>query len=267
MIYNKLFHELGEWPADLRYQSFTVNPALTHLLQVHALLLGEEGCTSQQPWYILPDNSAHLVFCLFKTRNGFRTRLRLIGPRTRHIFINRSGRHLTFMTSFRPGALSLILGNSVHELVDHAVDASDCLDIDGSVLEQMKQFAVAGNAQAIKETIESVLLIQSLNSGCQLLPLVSEFLRHKYAGVYHVSRIAANIGVTERHLRNVVKKSIGHPPKLVLQIQRFAHSLELSNTTDDWSGIAYNSGYYDQSHMIADFQRMIGTSPERLFAS
>ena len=80
-----------------------------------------------------------------------------------------------------------------------------------------------------------------------------------------VRELARQTGVSERHFRSLCYQFIGHSPKEILQISRFTHSMVLSNQTREWSSIAFEAGYYDQSHMIAAFQKMCGTSPEKLF--
>ena len=136
MMYNKLLHELGDWENALHYESLPVNSRLDSLIQSHILLTGEHQSLSEKPWYILPDNSAHLIFYLLKRGNAFSSEIRLIGPRTKHKIISRKGRCLTFLTSFKPGGLSLVLGKGIREFVDNAVDATSLFDVGADIQEK-----------------------------------------------------------------------------------------------------------------------------------
>lgn len=265
MRYNRQLHELGDWQDAMNISSFPVSPLLSDTIESYSLLLGEDGFASAKPWYILPDNSGCLIFYLFEDKGVLRPSLRLIGPRTEHKIINRAGRKVTFIAYFKPGGLYRVLDHSILDLVDNAHNASDFLKIDNRYLETLHQAAEQLNWSLIKATLESIILDNQRERSQHTSAIVDEFLRRRYKLTPNVSEMAREIGVTERHLRNLVRERVGHSPKLVLQIERFTRSLELRNKDVDWSTIAFQSGYYDQSHMIADFQRMIAISPQKLY--
>jgi AraC-like DNA-binding protein len=51
-------------------------------------------------------------------------------------------------------------------------------------------------------------------------------------------------------------------PKLFARLLRFEHALELADGGGvGWAEIAQRCGYYDQAHMIGDFQQFAGHSP------
>ena len=60
--------------------------------------------------------------------------------------------------------------------------------------------------------------------------------------------IASQVGVTPRHFSNVV---------------RFRSVFDKLNGRDrpDWTALANDAGYFDQSHMNRDFRRFLGVSP------
>jgi AraC-like DNA-binding protein len=51
--------------------------------------------------------------------------------------------------------------------------------------------------------------------------------------------------------------------RLAARILRFQHAVELASAADGlgWAEIAHGSGYYDQAHMVRDFQQFTGHSP------
>lgn len=83
----------------------------------------------------------------------------------------------------------------------------------------------------------------------------------------NVTSIANKLGVSERGLQKISYKYYGLPPKTVLRIKRLHESLKLatSGSLPSYSQVAIESGYYDQSHMNAEYQRMIGHTPKQLF--
>lgn len=70
--------------------------------------------------------------------------------------------------------------------------------------------------------------------------------------------------VSERHFRRVFKKVIGVSPKYYCKIIQLATVFDLLNTSEKEKlhHLALDCGYYDQSHFIRDFQKLIGNSPE-----
>lgn len=70
--------------------------------------------------------------------------------------------------------------------------------------------------------------------------------------------------VSARHFRRIFKKVIGVSPKYYCKIIQLATVFQLLNTSEKEKlhHLALDCGYYDQSHFIRDFQKLIGKSPE-----
>jgi AraC-like DNA-binding protein len=79
-----------------------------------------------------------------------------------------------------------------------------------------------------------------------------------------VRDIAKNLGLSERRFIQVFKSEVGVTPKLFSRVQRFQRAranIHRQEETPDWAGIALECGYFDQSHLIRDFQEFSGMSP------
>ncbi|MGM1057448.1 MAG: helix-turn-helix domain-containing protein [Bacteroidota bacterium] len=70
--------------------------------------------------------------------------------------------------------------------------------------------------------------------------------------------------LTARHYRRIFKKVIGVSPKYYCKVIQLATVFELLNNSEEEKlhHLALDCGYYDQSHFIHDFQKLIGNSPE-----
>lgn len=71
-------------------------------------------------------------------------------------------------------------------------------------------------------------------------------------------------------LRQFERKSLSHvgmSPKLFSRLSRFliAYMMKENNPKLHWTSIAYNCGYYDQMHLIRDFKKFLGLSPQLAF--
>ena len=70
---------------------------------------------------------------------------------------------------------------------------------------------------------------------------------------------------TQKHLIGQFKKYIGLTPKVLHRILRFNEILQKIHLKEqlDWSQIAYQFGYADQSHFIKEFREFSGFSPQQ----
>lgn len=78
-----------------------------------------------------------------------------------------------------------------------------------------------------------------------------------------VSKAADFLAISRITLERQIRKSFGIPPKSLARIQRFYRALSALPQTEA-AAIAIDTGYYDQSHMIAEFRSMSGHTPATL---
>lgn len=71
-------------------------------------------------------------------------------------------------------------------------------------------------------------------------------------------------GISNRHFRRVFKEVIGLTPKYFCKVIQLNTVFELLKSDDPEKihHLALDCGYYDQSHFINDFNKLIGESPE-----
>jgi AraC-like DNA-binding protein len=81
----------------------------------------------------------------------------------------------------------------------------------------------------------------------------------------NVNAVAADLGVSERHLRRVFRETIGVSPKAFAKLTRFHRALGAArqDVHTGWASIAA-AGYYDQAHLIAEFRTIAGVTPRAL---
>src|SRR5690606_667258 len=80
-------------------------------------------------------------------------------------------------------------------------------------------------------------------------------------GEARIDRVAAQLGVTDRHLRRAFHEHVGVGPKEYVRSVRLQRVVRLATTSNDWGRIAVDAGYYDQAHLIADFRQLVGVTP------
>ena len=81
-------------------------------------------------------------------------------------------------------------------------------------------------------------------------------------GNVRVDRLCNELGVSRKHLNTLYKRAVGISPKTFARLTRFRAVVErLENPADSWADIAIDRGYFDQAHLIRDFNRFAGESP------
>ena len=78
----------------------------------------------------------------------------------------------------------------------------------------------------------------------------------------NINSFAARYGLSSRYLQKIFIAYSGLGPNLFSKIARFQKSLHLVTQKDvSLTTIAYQCGYFDQSHFIKDFKFFTGTAP------
>lgn len=87
-----------------------------------------------------------------------------------------------------------------------------------------------------------------------------------------IDALAAALGVSRQYLAAQFRERVGLSPKLYARIARFRHAHAAlkaatgAGNVPDWAQLALACGYYDQSHLIHDFQDLAGRTPAHLLA-
>ncbi len=78
-----------------------------------------------------------------------------------------------------------------------------------------------------------------------------------------VRDVARDVGLCQRQFRKVFADQVGLTPKVFCRILRFQRVRTMADQIEkpDWARIASSCGYFDQSHLINDFQEFSGFSP------
>jgi len=162
---------------------------------------------------------------------------------------------------FKPGGAFRFLGPAVGEL------ASTHLALEtlwGRLATELRERLCAAATPQKRFQILEEILISRLQSVSEH-PAVSFALDlFGPAGISDsVRAVAKRIGLSQRRFVQVFTSQVGLTPKLFCRVLRFKHAREFvdQGATPDWSQVALACGYYDQSHLIHDFQELSGLSP------
>lgn len=99
-------------------------------------------------------------------------------------------------------------------------------------------------------------------SGCTSIMKTARFL-FQHGGTSRIGELANHAALGVRQYERRFRDEIGVAPKLFARITRFQMALDAKLTAPQrsWLGIAHQFGYFDQMHMIRDFQSFSGGTP------
>jgi AraC-like DNA-binding protein len=82
-----------------------------------------------------------------------------------------------------------------------------------------------------------------------------------------IATLAAELGWSRKRMAARFRDEIGVTPKTFARLLRFERARTLAEAVarPDWTRLAVECGYYDQSHLINDFRSISGRTPETFF--
>lgn len=87
-------------------------------------------------------------------------------------------------------------------------------------------------------------------------------------GVVDIDDLSSTACLSRKQFERTFLEHVGTTPKQFLKTVRFQNAVNEKSKNQDLSltELTYQCGYYDQSHMTGDFQRLAGMTPSRYFA-
>ncbi|HYW13155.1 MAG TPA: helix-turn-helix domain-containing protein, partial [Longimicrobium sp.] len=131
--------------------------------------------------------------------------------------------------------------------------------------EALARLAAAPPGPARAAALEAVLRDRLAARDARSDPAATEAVRmiECAGGRMRVRALAAAVGVGERRLEQVFHRHVGLSPKAVSRLARFRATVEVLQREPGraWTDIAYDCGFYDQSHLVNEFQSLAGLAP------
>jgi AraC-like DNA-binding protein len=227
--------------------------------------IGSAGPAGEHVLAHVPDGAAALVF---RVTAGQRADLLVTGPRTRASYNVGGPVPLYVRARIRPGRARSLLGTPLSQLTGHVVPLSqlwgEAADRLTGELARLGPRPPTGLIRAYIETaVLDRLAVQSRRdlARTDLLCAAIDELTPTGRRPEPLPRLARQLAVSERQLRNLFADGVGVAPKRLASISRVRYVLAHAGHRR-WAQLTADCGYYDQSHMAAEFRRHMGTSPQ-----
>jgi AraC-like DNA-binding protein len=260
----------------MHYREIKPSPPLRRFVECFWTLEGRMeggGSVAAPPERILPDGCIELILNFgdqfFQHVDGKRQiqpRNFLVGQMTGPILISPSGPVELLGIRFQPGGTRSFLTAPAHEFTDRVVDlGSFSGGFERELSAACERVRTLDGRVAEADAYLCERLIKS-EYDSRLIKLARTIIDCR--GVVSVDQLASSAGVSSRQLERRFLREIGIGPKLLARIVRFQQVFRAVEQCDSaWAAVAVECGYYDQAHLIRDFNQFAQQTPAVLFAS
>ncbi|KAA8890219.1 AraC family transcriptional regulator [Nocardia colli] len=214
----------------------------------------------------IPGGTVKIVFALegtFEGRSLDPTAL-VIGLHDRAGTAGHAGRIRSVQVQLDPLAARRLLGIPMDELRNGAVELAE---LHGQAVRRLAERLAETPTWSERFTlVADYFRARSVDDDADraITHAVRELRRSR--GILPIATLAAESGWSARHFRRRFAEQVGLPPKDYGSLLRFSAALTAltQHPQRDLCRLAGDFGYYDQSHLIRDFQRFAGAPPGRL---
>ena len=179
------------------------------------------------------------------------------GLHERQVTTEHPGRSLGLQVDLDPLAARALVGAPLHELANRTVPLEEILDAPFLV----ERLAAASNWDDRFALLDDALGRRLADTRpSREVAWAWRRLRETHGRV-PIGTLAAELGWSRKRIVARFRDEIGLPPKSVARQLRFERACELAGTMP-WGELAFACGFSDQSHLIREFRRVTGRTPE-----
>ena len=196
---------------------------------------------------------------LFRLHSDGAADLSARGPFTHACYKSVSAVPFYIWVVIRPGRARDFFGVPLDELTDGFVPVPELWGIVGNDVRN-RLLAAAGNAVSVAE--ESLLdILRSRGASACPTPVERAIRALQLQSSRSLQSMQQASGLSGRQLRRLFLSQVGMSPKAFARITRIRHLLELTGPHPSWANLALDAGFYDQSHLINEFEDLMGETP------
>ena len=214
---------------------------------------------------VVPSGCVNVVYSLGRLPPGF-LKAKIVGARTVSHPVEMTGSGISFGFRFSPGGFYAFSKKDASSFTDKVFPLDEVFGEDAAEIESigLKDDSVEKKAANLKNILarhiphthdEDMLRLH------KIMQAISENEKIK-----NTAQLTSEFGITERSLQRLFSRYVGVSPTMWIRTKRFQQAAKqvLAGNIHDWSRLATELGYYDQSHFINDFRSLTGRKPSEL---
>ncbi|MEN0056724.1 MAG: helix-turn-helix domain-containing protein [Mucilaginibacter sp.] len=194
--------------------------------------------------------------------------IELWGQITKPLAIKSVGRNVMLGIRFYPHSAAYFFNESISEFNNEIVGAADVFGVSLKTLhEKLMETGGLDKRIALVEDYlcDRLRISEKRHDKIKFIGEIVNNLKTDYNR--EIIAVSVRNNISTRYLNMLFSQYTGLPPKLFCKINRFQHSLNLVNANDQkLTDVAYDAGYFDQSHFIREFKLFTGLTPNSFAA-
>jgi len=255
----------------MEYSEFHPGLPLSQFVECVWTLTSSAPPIEAQVERILPDGCVELILNFgspfsqhTESHRQLQPRNFVVGQMTGPVLISPAGDVDLLGIRFHPGGAYPFLRFPMSLITDQIIELCSL----SNALESQLLTAclnVTTPAERVAAVTASLAERLPLTVDTNLMALVESIVNS--GGVVSVDRLANDAGISCRQLERRFLNAVGLGPKVLSRILRFQQVFRAVERGDNsWAEVAVDCGYYDQAHLIRDFNQFARQSPGVLFA-
>lgn len=256
----------------MRYAEYAPHPALAHVVRCIWTIDAGPSATDE---IVIPDGCMELIIhhgdpCLGASNTQpFQEQGHAIiaGQLTRPFRIRPTGSFRAIGVRFNPTGFASCFREIPHQMTEQT------FALDG--MDSRSASRLTGQINDAATDDERIACLQDYLFA-RLSPKESEssravnhaaYLIAKTNGHIPIDQLAQTVRLSHRHLERLFLNHVGVSPKMLCRIVRFRSVFDQLTDNPEWSRLAAACGYFDQAHLIRDFNRFAGQPPRAYLQS
>ena len=247
--------------------TYTPTDALKPFIKHYLVIESDQGVINR----LLPDTSVVLVFRykgnLNYTAGGIETNIPvsvLTGLKKSSRLVNYSAGSAAILVIFKTAAAISFFKVPLHELFEDSVPLYNFIGCQHAADMEEQLSALKDNFERIN-LIEQFLLSQIKSTASDKLVLAAVEKMYAANGFYKMKDLANSLYISQDAFEKRFRKAAGASPKQFSSIIRLRNVITAGKQQQNFTGIAYDAGYFDQAHFNKDFRLFTGQTPTDFF--
>lgn len=187
----------------------------------------------------------------------------IIAQMRNYIEIEPRGRIGMIGVRFYPWGIYHFLNYTIKEIRDRVMDLPSLWGKEGKTIEE-QIYCASSNIERVK-IVENYLLNRLRNDKekFQLADYGLQYI-YKFKGKVTTDQLIDHLGFSSKYVQRLFNSTIGVSPKYIIRLYRFLNACNYlgAGQFQTLADVAYEFGYYDQSHFIKEFKEFSGLTPK-----
>jgi AraC-like DNA-binding protein len=172
----------------------------------------------------------------------------------------------TVLVHFRDGGAPVFFREPIHELFQSSVSLDNFL-LRSELLRFEEQLCAAATPQDKIRTVEQFLLSRMNVVKPDMIVVRALDVIYQAKGNIKITELAQQLNISQSPLEKRFRSVVGASPKKFASIVRLKNIVRNNPSAPSLTALAYDAGFYDQSHFIKQFKKFTGDTPEQYFSA